>query len=110
MKRETNTVAGLERVLASLLTGGTWLASLVIGAGLTLALAGWREGLREPRLLSSTHIVSVGVLIFILLPVVRVAVMLTIYVRERDYRYVTIAASVLAIIAMGALLGVRLPG
>ncbi|MDM4501851.1 DUF1634 domain-containing protein [Klebsiella oxytoca] len=38
---------------------------------------------------------------FILLPVARVALMLTIFLRERDYAYVVIAALVLAIIAAG---------
>jgi hypothetical protein len=108
MKSEANAVAGLEKQLAVLLNRGTWLASLVIGMGLALALAGWRVGLREPRLLSSMHIVSAGVGIFILLPVARVAVMLAVYIRERDYCYVTIAATVLAIIVMGAVFGVRL--
>jgi uncharacterized membrane protein len=47
--------------------------------------------------------VKAGVAVFILLPVARVALMLTLFLRERDYAYTVIAALVLAIIAAGVI-------
>lgn len=44
-----------------------------------------------------------GVAVFIFLPVARVALMLAIFLRERDYVYTVTAALVLAIIAAGVL-------
>jgi uncharacterized membrane protein len=92
---------GLERLLAVVLHYGTWLASAVIALGLVLAAAG------SPNLgmLSSTHIVTAGIAMFILLPILRVAVMLIVFVLERDYRFGAIAALVLAIIGLGIALG-----
>lgn len=90
----------LERLLARVLHCGTWLATCVIALGLALPLIG-RPG---------AGIVTAGIALFILLPVLRVLLMLIVFVRERDYRFGAIAALVLAIIALGAALGVHLAG
>jgi uncharacterized membrane protein len=86
----------LEGVLANVLQYGTWLASAAIVAGLALALTGSRMG---------THDITIGIALFILLPVLRVAVMLVVFLRERDYRFSAIAATVLTIIGVGFALG-----
>jgi uncharacterized membrane protein len=52
-------------------------------------------------------LVKVGVALFILLPVARVALMLAIFLRERDYAYTAISALVLLIIAAGVVSGLR---
>ena len=79
----------LEQVLASLLHIGTWLASGVIAAGLVVAIASAEKG---------AIVASVGIALFIMLPVVRVATMMFFFARTRDYRFCGFAALVLAII------------
>ena len=80
----------LETMLAALLRYGTWLAAGMTGVGLALP---------------GTGAVTVGIALFILLPVVRVALMLGFFVRERDCRFIAITGLVLAIILMGFALG-----
>lgn len=84
----------LESLLASLLHYGTWIASGVIAAGI---------------LSSSMPIVTVGIGLFILLPFLRVVLMLIVFLGERDYRFVAIAAAVLLIILAGLALGICAP-
>jgi uncharacterized membrane protein len=73
----------LERLVAALLRYGTWLASAAIGAGLVLA---------------NRRIATLGIVLFIVLPMLRVALMLVVFVRERDARLALAAGLVLAII------------
>ncbi|WP_244173395.1 DUF1634 domain-containing protein [Caballeronia temeraria] len=82
----------LDRLLASFLQCGTWAACALIGAGLFVG----------------TKVLTAGVALFILLPVLRVVLMLAVFARRRDYLYVTIAATVLAVIAAGCVIGIRL--
>lgn len=83
-----------EQAIANLLRYGTWLASALIAAGLLLALAYPADG---------HGAMKIGIAVFILLPVIRVALMLALFLRERDYTYAAIAALVLSIIAAGVL-------
>jgi hypothetical protein len=91
----------LEEQLARLLSGGTWIACAVVGAGLVAMLgfpaAGARLGAR---------FVTAGVVVFVLLPALRVAWMLCTFARARDYRFAAVAALVLAAIAAGFAVGV----
>jgi uncharacterized membrane protein len=91
--------AALDRVLAGFLQCGTWAASAVIGAGLLLDAHAAGSGARA---------LTAGVALFILLPVLRVALMLTVFARQRNYLYAAIAATVLAVIAAGCVIGVHL--
>lgn len=93
--------AAREQAIASLLRYGTWVASTVIFMGIALNLG------RIPLLfgLSGPAVVKAGIALFILLPVARVALMLLIFLRQRDYAFTTISALVLTIIAAGFLLG-----
>ncbi|MBP6018739.1 MAG: DUF1634 domain-containing protein [Burkholderiaceae bacterium] len=94
----------LERMLGHVLHYGTWLSCGVIALGLTLMVAnGDVQGVQG--LSSGKHIITAGVALLILLPVLRVGLMLMVFLQERDYRYVLIAAFVLVIILMGFLLG-----
>ena len=97
----------LERLLARVLQHGTWLASAAIGLGLAIALVDAHSGLHNPGFLSGTRIISVGVLLFILLPVFRVFLMLLVFLNERDYRFSVIAGLVLLILALGFIVGMR---
>jgi uncharacterized membrane protein len=50
-------------------------------------------------------IVTAGIALFILLPVMRLILMLGVFLHQRDYRFGAIAALVLAIVAAGLLVG-----
>ncbi|WP_088142500.1 DUF1634 domain-containing protein [Achromobacter xylosoxidans] len=102
MTQAADKQAWRDRVIAGLLWYGTWLASALIAAGMAFdflpqALAGLR----------GLELVKAGVALFILLPVARVALMLAIFLRERDYAYTAISALVLLIIAAGVVSGLR---
>ena len=88
----------LERLLARVLDQGTWLASGIIGVGWLLTATGRR----------SVVLIDGGIVLFLLLPVIRVVIMLVVFVRERDYRFGIIAGVVLSIIVLGALLGAHM--
>jgi uncharacterized membrane protein len=97
----------LERHLAYVLHRGTWLATGIIALGLALPLFGSRGvGLA----MTGEEIVTAGIACLILLPVLRVMLMLVMFVHEGDYRFGAIATLVLAIIVLGAALGVRTAG
>jgi hypothetical protein len=106
MNRTTPGPAQLEWLLAGALHYGTSLASAVIGLGLGLALINSRFGAPKPSILRDMNIVTIGIAMFILLPVVRVIVMFIVYLRQRDYRLAAIALLVLTIILLGFTVGV----
>jgi uncharacterized membrane protein len=93
-----------ERAIAGLLRYGTWLASAIIAAGLAVELL---DHLAGTGLTGSSgfDLVKAGVALFILLPVTRVALMLALFLRERDYAYAAISALVLTIIGASFLAG-----
>jgi hypothetical protein len=105
MNRVTPGPAQLERLLAGTLHWGTWLASGVIGLGLALALFDSRFNSAKLAILRDMRIATIGIAIFILLPVLRVIVMLIVYLRDRDYRFSAIALLVLTIILLGFVAG-----
>jgi uncharacterized membrane protein len=94
-----------ERLVAGLLWYGTWLASAFIAGGLTLGLL---QHVAKTLLLgvSSFAAVKIGVALFILLPLARVALLLFIFLRERDYVYTAISALVLVVVVAGLLAGI----
>ena len=102
-----NSSGRLEELLASLLRDGSWLASATIGLGLALALIDSRWGTRNLALLPNMRIATMGIVLFILLPVLRVLLMLIVFIREGNFRLAVIAALVLAIILLGIVLGFR---
>ena len=87
-----------ERRIALLLHYGTWFASTIIGVGL---LAQWLWN-APPWSMSA---IQAGIALFIALPVLRVAMMLAMFLRERDHLYSTLAVVVLAIIGAGLAAG-----
>ena len=94
-----------ERAIARLLRHGTWLASAITALGLAMDFVPAHFTAPYLSSLSGEGVMKAGIALFILLPVARVALMLGIFVRERDYSYAAIAALVLAIIALGVLFG-----
>jgi uncharacterized membrane protein len=88
----------LERALGALLYYGTILASAVIALGLALAVGLGEAGMR---------VAAFGLVLFILLPVVRVGAMLIFFLRAGEYKFGAIAALVMAIILLSFFLGAR---
>ena len=84
----------LEGQLAALLNRGTALASAVLAIGFLAALR-WPLGV---------VIETGGVALFILLPVLRVALMLAGFAQRREMVFAALAGVVLTIIALGTLL------
>ncbi|MDR3100401.1 MAG: DUF1634 domain-containing protein [Paraburkholderia sp.] len=102
MKAEAGHFERRDQIIAGLLWYGTWFASALIAAGVFLTAVGPLRALPAFPL-TGYDVMKAGVAVFILLPVARVALMLTIFLRERDYVYTVIAALVLAIIAAGVI-------
>ena len=96
-----NTNGRLGEMLAALLRYGSWTASAAIGLGYALALLG-----SHLAALPNMRIARAGIVLFILLPILRVLLMLLVFIRERDFRFSFISGSVLAIILLGILLGI----
>jgi hypothetical protein len=95
----------LELWLASLLHYGTWIATGTIAVGLALALPAMRTHGGAHPAAAGMSIVTVGIALFILLPIMRLILMLGVFLHQRDYRFSAIAALVLAIVAAGLLVG-----
>lgn len=89
-----------DTLLGWLLRAGTWAACLLVAAG---ALAGLPVLSRYPACaaIAGLDLARTGIAVLILLPVARVALMLALFLKERDYAHMAIAGLVLAIIAAG---------
>ena len=85
----------LEQRLAATLSLGTWLVSAVIALGLLVSSS----------LEQSARIVTVGLALLILLPVLRVMLMLRAFLRARDFPLTAAAVLVLAIIGLSVAVG-----
>jgi hypothetical protein len=102
-----NRTGRLEELLASLLRDGSWLASAAIGLGFALALIDSRLGTRNLALLPNMRIATIGIVLFILLPALRVLLMLIVFIRDGNFRLAVTAGLVWAIILLGIVLGFR---
>jgi len=91
----------IEPLLAGVLNVGTCLASIVIAAGLMLSLSHQRTPFP-----TGAQIVSAGIGLFILLPILRVILMLIFFAKERDYKFAAAAAVVLLILFAGFAIGI----
>ena len=112
MIKDDKTVDGtfrLERLLARQLRYGVWLASTVSALGMIIAPFGWRMELHGQPVTLSTSIVSTGIALFILLPVLRVLLMLIIFLRERNYLFGMISGIVLITIGVSVVVGLYMP-
>ncbi|RKP45572.1 DUF1634 domain-containing protein [Trinickia fusca] len=98
--------SGLEGRLAGLLHHGTWLASCTVAAGLAMALLGpWARNRLSMTAVIGPHVMTAGVALFILLPVVRLILMLGVFLHQRDYRFSAITGLVLMIVVVGSMIG-----
>jgi hypothetical protein len=105
MNRTTQKVAPLECLLAGTLYYGTLMASVVVCVGLGLAMIDSRFGAPRLAISHDMRIATIGIALFILLPVARVIVMLIAYLQQRDYRLSAIALLVLTVILLGFAVG-----
>jgi uncharacterized membrane protein len=83
--------------LAQLLGHGTWAGCAVIGLGLVLPVFGGAA--------LASHLLVAGIGLFIALPVLRVILMLSYFLRRGDKGFAAISALVLAIILAGIAVG-----
>ncbi|MGV2293428.1 DUF1634 domain-containing protein [Trinickia sp. YCB016] len=106
MNDKAANASALERWLARLLHDGTWLAASTVAAGLAMALLGpWaRDGFSAIAVVAA-HIMTAGVALFILLPIMRLVLMLGVFLHQRDYRFSAITGLVLMIVLIGSMLG-----
>jgi len=91
----------IESLLAGALNVGTSLASIVIAAGLVLSLFYQRTPFP-----TGAQILTAGIGLFILLPILRVILMLIFFAKERDYKFTAAAALVLLTIFAGLAIGI----
>jgi uncharacterized membrane protein len=94
----------LERLLASVLSIGTWLASAAIAVGLILQCMDLR---RVISALTCSRMISLGIALFIALPVLRVVLMTVAFVRRREPVFCAAALVVLTVIGAAACIGMR---
>jgi uncharacterized membrane protein len=98
-------ISPIEILLARLLSYGTWISTSIILIGLTMAFT------VRPSTATGAgramHVVSGGIALLILLPVLRVIFMLVAFVRKHDYRFAAFAGIVLIILILGFALGAK---
>ena len=94
---------GIGAAVALLLSG--LVIGVVSGEGMptdVVSLPGLLPGLKEP---DAAAYLSLGLLVLIATPFVRVAGSIVAFARERDRRYVLVTAVVLAVMCLGVVLG-----
>jgi uncharacterized membrane protein len=105
----------VERTIHLVLLAGIAVSVVLMAAGLALGLlkgAGMPRGVvpladlpRAARALSPAAFLSLGLIVLIATPFVRVAGSLVAFARDGDRRYVLITAVVLAVMCLSVLLG-----
>jgi len=93
---------GLEQLLARVLYLGSLLACSIIALGIILSLFHGRKVLPSA---TGMKVAAAGISLLIFLPVLRVVLMLSAFVRDRDLLFSGISMLVLVIIVLGAVLG-----
>ncbi|CEG09144.1 putative membrane protein [Afipia felis] len=91
----------LERRISKLLEWGTWIGCAIVSVGITMGLFAAVEF--QPV---SVRLVSIGIAIFIAMPILGVAVMTLTFIRDEDTVFAIISFLVLLIIGLGAAIGV----
>jgi hypothetical protein len=94
----------MEDILAGLLRYGALTASGWIAVGMVLGL--FDVDASKPHVGGlADRCLAIGIVLLIALPVLRVALTTAVFLFERDYLFAAISGAVLAIIAIGFLLG-----
>jgi len=88
---------GIARSLARLLSVGTWVASVVIAAGLLMDWAG--------AVSAGKAVTTAGILLVVLLPIMRIVTVLGHFLVAGDRKFMAWCVAVLAIIAVSVFAG-----
>lgn len=91
-------VEAVEVIVAKALRVGVGVAAGLIALGLVLS-----ELAVTPD--KAAELVTAGLMVLVLTPVLRVVAALWVYVRERDYTYALFSLVVLTVLALGILIG-----
>jgi uncharacterized membrane protein len=91
----------MEGMLTGLLRYGALVAAGWMALGMALSL--FKDVF--PLTSLSDRCLAIGIVLLIALPVLRVALMMGIFLVEKDYRFAAISGAVLVIIMLGFLLG-----
>lgn len=91
-------VETVEIAVAQLLRIGVVIASVLI----TLGLGGMLVGISPS---SATRLITIGLIVLVLTPIMRVVAAVVVYLREGDYVYAFISLFVLLMLATGLLIG-----
>src|SRR6266850_2684641 len=89
----------LDRTVAATLRASAYSSFALASLGLVLEFLEWRQ---------ADNILRAAVIFLLATPVLRIAVMMVVFFRERDRKYALIAFAVLAILIGSAILGIQL--
>jgi uncharacterized membrane protein len=109
----------MEVAIAYVLRGGVALSGLFIAVGLVLRMFEANDSrsmvaeLLSGQPLSPTaltawqpdYIIAIGLILLIALPIVRVAMTVFLFLKEKDYTYLAITLFVLAVLLVGVVFG-----
>lgn len=87
----------IEMTLARLLRIGSFIAAVLIAAGIAFMLLG-REVL-------ASHLITAGLIVLLATPIMRVVTAGLIFVREKDWRFACFCLVVVCALAAGIILG-----
>jgi uncharacterized membrane protein len=99
----------MERLLARQLRYGIRLASIVTALGIIVAVFGPNSVPHEHGVTLGTSIIGGGIALIILLPILRVASMLIMFLHERNYLFGMISCIVLITIGVSVAVGLYMP-
>lgn len=91
-------VETVEIAVAQLLRIGVVIAAVLI----TLGLGGLLIGISQSV---GTQLTTIGLIVLVLTPIMRVVAAFVVYLRQRDYVYASISLFVLMMLATGLLIG-----
>ena len=99
----------MENIIARLLRYGAIVASVWLTIGLALGMLADASPFLRSYVRLSEECLTIGIVLLIALPVLRVALTTAVFLFEKDYLFAAISGAVLLIIALGFLLGVMSP-
>jgi Protein of unknown function (DUF1634) len=99
----------MEGLLAGLLRYGALVASGWIALGIAFSMFDDASPLGYGTVATSDRCLSIGIVLLIALPVLRVALTTAVFLFDKDYLFAAISGAVLLIIALGFVLGVLSP-
>jgi uncharacterized membrane protein len=91
-------VEAIEVILAKLLRIGSVIAGALMAVGLVMTLI-------APVAALGTELITIGLVVLVATPVMRVTVAMAVFVRDRDYLFALFCLVVLAALAVGMLIG-----